>query len=1218
MSTHVTARLAWHNNGWDGSVCRSPERNTYCVGCKSFPGDVIARERDLKREQLLSGRSGAKLEGYIPPCSYSYNAFGISRAEAASNPPDFFYGNAKRHAWELDPSTVCVWPYEAMYAEEVKTGGFLDNERRRALTLEFFKPIQKDCGGNLIFYYANYSNPLSEEDAQKYVLIGVSRIVNVGPELFYEDVKQNIAEKYAGGMIWARDISSAYPDEGLRLPYHRYLDDPQRLAEIALFPENSYLCKYGSKHLSDDEAIGLLEQFLAKVRLLREIGDKSEDWTVREAWLLKTIARLWKHRGLYPGLLNVLKVAGGERLIDKTKTLYATDGAAKAHAMAFEVLDQGKVNALTAGIDAADLKKIIRAWKLLEDGSRRLLKDVLPRLDLTQDIMAAITSADRGACGVTASPDEITHNPYILAEMYCGESKDDRIPWSTVDRGVLPFPDLGGEPLAEIDSNDERRFRSLCVEHLRREPNHTFRLAEDLIVEIARRIQRLPEWKQAEFSTRYFDVDAEFLSGALTLRPMDKGLAVYLNSIFEDERLVEGTLVEVASRPEINLRRPVTEDDWSSWIYKSGSDLALKAKDRYIEATDEQSEVCQRLFRLPLSVVTGPAGTGKTTVIEALIRAVRRSEGEGASVLVLAPTGKAADRAREVFEKANLHRVATVTAHSFLASNGWLKENLTFKRSGGKRAPIGTLVLDEASMLDLELAAALFRAVDWQHIQRLILVGDPGQLPPIGRGRVFADIIKWLGKKRPEHLGRLRRNLRQCLNEVHGEGTAIVALSELFLVDDEDKTVDGQNAATTGEQEDFIARLHIGGAVDRDLDVIYWDDPAKLTDTLIASVEARMRRQAPTDEKQPYQVWREALEADPTAYQILTPHRGELHGVEAINEACQNRIAKSVIQRVGAVDGITLFDKVIQVRNRPKSNPIWAYDANKRAPIEVEVFNGEIGTVGAFPFDSKIWQTLKTGYGPRLKRFNVQFTRKSGLTVGYGRDVPCGGKYKTCSEKVEDNLELAYAVSIHKAQGSEFADTFVIIPSSAKRPVSTELVYTALTRASRHCTLLIQDDVTSLLDARRRENAQTPQINSWLFDNLHVVQPLLADRGGWYEAGKIHEALSGDMLRSKSEVIIANLLHEREIPFLYEQPLFAPDGTLRLPDFTVTSRGLTFYWEHLGLLDETRYAEEWKRKKDWYERWFPDQLLTTEEGPNLSKSAEEIVVQITSNAARSA
>lgn len=1210
MPTHLTARLAWHADGWDGSVCHSPERNTYCVGCKSFPGDVIARERDLNREKLLAGRSGAKLEGYIPPCSYSYNAFGPGRAGAASSPPDFFFGKAKRHEWELDPATVSVWPYEAMYAEEVKAGGFLDNNRRRQLTLEFFKPIQESCGKNLVFYYANYSNPLSEEDAPKYVLLGVSRIIKLGPELFYEDVQLEIAERYAGGMIWARDVSSAYPAEGLRLPYHRYRDDPERLAEIALFPENPNLCKYGSKHLSDDDAIGLLEQFLAKVRLLRDLGDKTEDWNAREAWLLTIIAELWSSRGLYPGLLNALKVAGAVTLIDKVKAFYATEGAASAYAAAFEVLDAGKSNALSKGLDPVGLKKIARNWNLLDEGARTLLRDVLPRLNLSQDTMAEIVGERRDECGITASAAEIIENPYLLSEMYCGDSADDHISWSTVDRGVLPSPDLGGEPLAGMDYNDERRFRALCVEHLRREPKHTFRLAGDLLFEIAQRMDRLPAWKQAQFSMRYFEVDADFLSGALTLEPLDASLAVYLKSVFEDERIVEKTLTELATRPEINLRRPVTEDDWRAWIYRSDSQLALKAKARYVEATDEQAEVCERLFRLPFSVVTGPAGTGKTTVIEALIRAVRRSEGEGASVLVLAPTGKAADRAREVFETSSLHRVDTVTAHSFLASNAWLNKNLTFKRWGGKRAQIGTLVLDETSMLDLELAAALFRAIDWQHIQRLILVGDPGQLPPIGRGRVFADVIRWLAKDRPDHLGRLQRNLRQCLNEVRGEGTAIVALSELFVVDDEDKNFDGRDASTTPAQEDLIARIHAGGKVDNDLDVIYWNEPERFAETLIEAVEARMNGGSPDDEKPPYKVWQDALKSDPTAYQVLTPHRGELHGVEAINEACQTRIASFTIQRVGAVDGVTLNDKVIQIRNRPKSDPIWGWDGNRREKVKVEVFNGEIGLVGTIGFDSKVWKTLQTGYGPRLKRFAVQFTRKPDITVGYGRDVPHGGQYPR-NEKVEDNLELAYAVSIHKAQGSEFADTFVIIPSSAKRPVSAELVYTALTRASRHCTLLIQGDVRSLLDARRRENAQTPQINSNLF-NLHVAKEQLANRRGWYEAGKIHEALSGDMLRSKSEVIVANLLHEREVPFRYEQPLIAPDGTMRLPDFTVTARGKTYFWEHLGLLDQNQYAEEWKRKKAWYDRWFPDQVLTTEEGPHLSKAAGALVERISS------
>jgi len=94
-----------------------------------------------------------------------------------------------------------------------------------------------------------------------------------------------------------------------------------------------------------------------------------------------------------------------------------------------------------------------------------------------------------------------------------------------------------------------------------------------------------------------------------------------------------------------------------------------------------------------------------------------------------------------------------------------------------------------------------------------------------------------------------------------------------------------------------------------------------------------------------------------------------------------------------------------------------------------------------------------------------------------------------------------------------------------------------------------------------------------------VAKEALTNRRGWHEAGKIHESLSGDILRSMSEVIIANMLHERSVPFRYEQPLFAGDGTLRLPDFTVTWAGKTYYWEQLGLLHLANYAQDWKERR---------------------------------------
>ena len=150
----------------------------------------------------------------------------------------------------------------------------------------------------------------------------------------------------------------------------------------------------------------------------------------------------------------------------------------------------------------------------------------------------------------------------------------------------------------------------------------------------------------------------------------------------------------------------------------------------------------------------------------------------------------------------------------------------------------------------------------------------------------------------------------------------------------------------------------------------------------------------------------------------------------------------------------------------------------------------------------------------------------------------------------------------------------MVVPRSKGRSLSSELLYTALTRARQHCTLLVQGDVSTLLSARRPENAQTGLINSSLFDGyFRAVPDELINRKGWYEEGRIHEALSGDMVRSKSELVIANLLHEHDVPFAYEVLLRAPDGTMYLPDFTISWQGETWFWEHWGMMSSDSYQE---------------------------------------------
>lgn len=1190
MTVHLTARLAWHDDGWNGRICKRPECNTYCVGMHSYPGNVIARERDLGGELPLAGQPVAKLTGTdLPPCIYSVNAFGPESIRGYSNPPDFFRDGAERTEWDIPEATVCVWPYEAMYGDDVyDEAGRLDNNRRSANADQFFAEIEDNK--SLIFYYANYSNPFSEEESSRYVLLGVSRVKKVGGRLIYDESNDYIRERYAGGMIWARNVSSHYPHEGLRLPYHRYRDDPDTLKRIVQFPENPRTCKYGARLLTNDDAIGLLEQFLSAVHELKVIGDKSEDWDERERWLLGCIVELWSKRGLYPGLPNVMRFLGADVATAPARALIEKGESKEAHRLFFEAIESGS-EVSSFGLFGKPLQKLSRQWRLKPETAQSLLRDVLPRFNLEIEQIKLIVCEEAATRNAHSLPDDVQaplQNPYLLCEGYVGNTPDDLIPWGTIDRGVLPSPELGGETLAEMEFDDARRLRALCVEHLRREPNQTFRAADTVLAELNARLAKLPEWKVASFTERYFEVDRDILEETLVLRTESDRLWLYLKDVYEDERSVEEALTKLAGRPDMDLTRPFTDEDWCDEIRDIRSPLLEKARERYEQAVHAQSEACAAVFRRPLALVTGAAGTGKTSVICAIIRAVRQTEGDGAPLTVLAPTGKASDRVRAKMHEREIERVATSTVHSFLAKGGWLNDNLTFKSTGGKREGSGTIIVDEASMLDLSLMACLVRAIDWRQVRRFILVGDPNQLPPIGRGRVFADTIHWIAEKQSNSIARLEHNLRQLENEVEGNGTAILRLADLFIT--ANARDDGQ--PTPSDAEELLAKVHKGGDVDADLRVIYWDEPVTLPETLIQTIEKEMadRTGESLNSEKPYELWRAAFEWKPEKYQVLTPHRGELHGVEALNEAVQNRIAAGVMRRYGLLDGITLYDKVIQYRNRPQSNPIWAYNFNTRKAERVEIFNGEIGFVQKHSFDRNP--------GRGLKRFQVKFERKEHLAVGYGSNLSANGGF----EQVEDNLELAYAISVHKAQGSEFNHTYVLVPRTKGRSLSSELLYTALTRARQHCTLLVQGDVSTLLSARRPENVQTGQINSSLFDGFfRAVPDELINRKGWYEEGRIHKALSGDMVRSKSELLIATLLHERDVAFAYEVPLRAPDGTMCLPDFTIFWQGETWYWEHWGMMSSNSYQVQRKRKIAWYDKHFPGRLVETFEGRKLSE-----------------
>ncbi|MFW9996049.1 MAG: AAA family ATPase [Candidatus Odinarchaeota archaeon] len=1152
---------------------------------------MIASKRELKWEMRtdVAGRSCAQLEN-IPPCIYSINAFGKEELEAYADPPEWFYDNSKTKYWKILPSTTCVWPYEEMFSDENRNPDRTWNhEKRLEGARQYFSELKPDK--TLIFYYTNYSNPFSEDDAKNYVIAGISRLKSLGEFLFFDGVSAENKKKYAGGFVWQKAVTSHYPDQGLRIPYHLYLDNPAAIEKILFIPENDRNFKYATRQLSDDDALDLVEHFLEIVNSLIDLNDKSENWILRREWLQSLIAELWDNRGNYPGLAKVLDYIKFNEAIKYFKDETTKKNELKAKNAIFSFLT-GETKSIPGLILPTDRqKRIKRQWRLKDDEEQRLLRTILPRIDLTTDQIERILSEERESYGIYASLDEIHDNPYVICEQYTGDDLDDRISFNRIDHAVFTSPELEIENYEGIEVDDWRRLRALCVEQLRKENIHVFVAANKIIHDINHKLSFFPEWKRHQYTERYFVVDEEELSEALVFRREKDRTYVYLRSSYENEREIEKQLRSLIKRPDIAIRVPMTEKHWHNFLYDQESPLARLNPGEYDSIIQDQIKACQKVFTKPVCVVSGAAGTGKTTIIKALIEAIEKVHGVGTSFQLLAPTGKAADRIRELTGR------SASTIHSFLYKNRWLNENLSLRRSGGHEEDgYQIYIIDESSMLDLSIVATLFRAINWATVQRLIFIGDPNQLPPIGRGRVFADIINWLQEQELDSLAILEKNIRQMENKTAGKGTGILDMASLYMKAEYSSDDVFKNKARV---ENFLRCVQESGQIDKDLRVYYWQDINELEKLLLDTITSDLEKD--TGEKMrgsnPHNLWIKAQKSDQESgnanyQQVLSPYRGELFGTENLNSQLQEYFNQYNIENKGSLNGITFDDKIIQFVNRPKSNPYWAYNIKKGRTEKIEVYNGEIGFIKHHAYDKDRFYWKKF----RLGRFQAVFSRKEDFWIEF-----------TSSNQVEQNIELAYAISVHKAQGSEFERVYFILPKKKKVLLSTEMLYTAITRAKRSLVLLVEEDVSTFLNLRRPEKSHLLGINSSLFDFRPVPDEILT-MSEWYEEGKIHKTLSDYMVRSKSEVIIANMLSDRKIPFKYEIPLYAPDGTFYLPDFAITWNGEEWYWEHLGIMDDEKYRNHWETKKKWYDKHFPGQLITTVESGELSKDAEKIIL----------
>jgi hypothetical protein len=166
-------------------------------------------------------------------------------------------------------------------------------------------------------------------------------------------------------------------------------------------------------------------------------------------------------------------------------------------------------------------------------------------------------------------------------------------------------------------------------------------------------------------------------------------------------------------------------------------------------------------------------------------------------------------------------------------------------------------------------------------------------------------------------------------------------------------------------------------------------------------------------------------------------------------------------------------------------------------------------------------------------------------------------------------------------------------------------MYTGITRFRKRLVLLIEKDIAPLLQLRSADFADTKRRNTQMF-RLALGKDS-AERP--HMKAMIHRTRRGVPVRSKSEVVVADVLDALGISYEYEKPLHSTTNQkdFRLPDFTVSYEGDIYYWEHLGMLTVPSYREAWGRKQPWYEdNGFADKLITSEDKPDGGIDASEI------------
>lgn len=476
----------------------------------------------------------------------------------------------------------------------------------------------------------------------------------------------------------------------------------------------------------------------------------------------------------------------------------------------------------------------------------------------------------------------------------------------------------------------------------------------------------LPKEMLLQKTSQLLAVEPAYIEDHFLELVMDKKLMIKVIDGREQIYLDQYYYMELSTAKmlsDLNVTYPGEEADIRKRIAK------IEEQTR-IQLDEKQKTAIAMAAKQGLLILSGGPGTGKTTTINTLIRYF---EQEDLTMMLAAPTGRAAKRMQEAtgYEASTIHRL--------LELNGEPGSSSYFGKNEDDPLETDVVIIDEMSMVDINLMHALLKAI--LPGTKLILVGDSNQLPSVGPGNVLKDMIR-----------------AECF--------PVVELTKIFRQAEESDIIMNAHRINRGEKISLNNKS-------KDFFFLQRQDARTVTGVLVYLVRDKLPNY---------------VDASPFDIQVLTPMRkGEL-GVERLNQVLQYYLNPASAEKQEKESRGIIFregDKVMQIKNNYKLE--WQIRSPRGFVREegVGVFNGDMGIIREInTFSEKVI---------------VEFDEGKKAEYGYG---------------MLDELELAYAITIHKSQGSEYPAVVMPLLSGPRVLMNRNLLYTAVTRA-RKCVTIV-------------------------------------------------------------------------------------------------------------------------------------------------------------------